>query len=66
MSSPSPPPYCLRNTQLTPETDPKSLQGHLLLHKTTFCAASNGPTSTLLLPRTTQTSDAPPNTHVLL
>ncbi|KND87333.1 Protein cft1 [Tolypocladium ophioglossoides CBS 100239] len=31
---------------------PKSLQGHLLLHRTTFSATPNPPTSTLLLPRT--------------
>ncbi|PHH82970.1 hypothetical protein CDD83_3097 [Cordyceps sp. RAO-2017] len=31
---------------------PKSLQGHLLLHCTTFSVTPNTPTSTLLLPRT--------------
>ncbi|KAL5615017.1 hypothetical protein BROUX41_005082 [Berkeleyomyces rouxiae] len=31
--------------------DPKSLQGHLLLHRTTFSTSCNGPTSTLLFPR---------------
>ncbi|KAH6609450.1 hypothetical protein Trco_002796 [Trichoderma cornu-damae] len=31
---------------------PKSLQGHLLLHRTTFSVTPNPPTSTLLLPRT--------------
>ncbi|PNY28839.1 Protein cft1 [Tolypocladium capitatum] len=30
---------------------PKSLQGHLLLHRTTFSVTPNPPTSTLLLPR---------------
>ncbi|KAF4592153.1 Cleavage factor two protein 1 [Ophiocordyceps camponoti-floridani] len=32
---------------------PKSLQGHLLLHRTTFSATPNRATSTLLVPRTT-------------
>ncbi|KID78715.1 Protein cft1 [Metarhizium brunneum] len=31
---------------------PKSLQGHLLLHRTSFAVTPNTPTSTLLLPRT--------------
>lgn len=31
---------------------PKSLQGHLLLHRTSFAVTPNIPTSTLLLPRT--------------
>ena len=31
--------------------DPKSLQGHLLLHRTTFSATPSPPTSSLLLPR---------------
>ncbi|KAL1895582.1 mRNA cleavage and polyadenylation factor subunit [Ceratocystis pirilliformis] len=33
--------------------DPKSLQGHLLLHRTTFSTSCNGPTSTMLLSRST-------------
>ncbi|KKA26290.1 hypothetical protein TD95_000089 [Thielaviopsis punctulata] len=36
--------------------DPKSLQGHLLLHRTTIATSCNGPTSTLLFPRTTSNS----------
>ncbi|KAK7397891.1 mRNA cleavage and polyadenylation factor subunit [Neonectria punicea] len=47
---------------------PKSLQGHLLLHRTTFSVTPNPPTSTLLLPRTLPpshpTPDSPP--HILL
>lgn len=39
-------------------TDPKSLQGHLLLHRTTFTVTPNTPTCTLLLPRT-----LPPSSH---
>ncbi|RDA85954.1 hypothetical protein CP532_0798 [Ophiocordyceps camponoti-leonardi (nom. inval.)] len=35
---------------------PKSLQGHLLLHRTTFAAAPNSPTSTMLMPRTSPPS----------
>ncbi|KAI2614850.1 CPSF A subunit region-domain-containing protein [Hypoxylon sp. NC1633] len=35
---------------------PKSLQGHLLLHRTTFSAGANPPTRSMLLPRT-----LPPN-----
>ncbi|KAI1465395.1 CPSF A subunit region-domain-containing protein [Daldinia caldariorum] len=31
---------------------PKSLQGHLLLHRTTFSAGANPPTRSMLLPRT--------------
>ncbi|SPO02260.1 related to pre-mRNA 3`-end processing factor CF II [Cephalotrichum gorgonifer] len=55
--------------QYDPE-HPKSLQGHLLLQKTTFCTASNGPTTALLLPRITP-KDGPPEqaesqNHVLL
>ncbi|KAJ9151821.1 Protein cft1 [Pleurostoma richardsiae] len=37
--------------QFDPE-HPKSLQGHLLLHRTSFCAGANLPTTSLLLPRT--------------
>jgi cleavage and polyadenylation specificity factor subunit 1 len=48
--------------------DPKSLQGHLLLHRTSFSVTPNPPTSTLLLPRTLPpthpTPDSPP--HILL
>ncbi|KAH7155848.1 CPSF A subunit region-domain-containing protein [Dactylonectria estremocensis] len=49
---------------------PKSLQGHLLLHRTTFSVTPNPPTSTLLLPRTLPASrpaapDAP-QPHVLV
>ncbi|OTB04446.1 hypothetical protein M426DRAFT_320804 [Hypoxylon sp. CI-4A] len=32
--------------------DPKSLQGHLLLHRTTFSAGAHPPTRSMLLPRT--------------
>lgn len=32
--------------------DPKSLQGHLLLHRTTFSAGAHIPTHSMLLPRT--------------
>lgn len=42
--------------------DPKSLQGNLLLHRTTFSLTPNTPTSTLLLPH----SASPSTTHVLL
>jgi cleavage and polyadenylation specificity factor subunit 1 len=37
---------------ITSTTDPKSLQGHLLLHRTTFATGPNYVTSTLMLPRT--------------
>ncbi|KAL7808025.1 CPSF A subunit region domain-containing protein [Trichoderma gracile] len=37
---------------------PKSLQGHLLLHRTTFSVTPNPPTSTLLLPRTLPASQS--------
>ncbi|KAH6884552.1 CPSF A subunit region-domain-containing protein [Thelonectria olida] len=47
---------------------PKSLQGHLLLHRTSFSVTPNPPTSTLLLPRTLPPThpapDSPP--HILL
>ncbi|KAI5459174.1 CPSF A subunit region-domain-containing protein [Mariannaea sp. PMI_226] len=47
---------------------PKSLQGHLLLHRTSFSVTPNEPTSTMLLPRTVPpthpTPDSPP--HILL
>ncbi|KAF7559018.1 hypothetical protein G7046_g5145 [Stylonectria norvegica] len=47
---------------------PKSLQGHLLLHRTTFSVTPNVPTSTLLLPRTLPSSHAAPESspHILL
>ncbi|KAH7001198.1 CPSF A subunit region-domain-containing protein [Ilyonectria destructans] len=48
---------------------PKSLQGHLLLHRTTFSVTPNIPSSTLLLPRTLPPShpapDSPPHVLVL-
>ncbi|KAM5355087.1 hypothetical protein ACJ41O_001733 [Fusarium nematophilum] len=47
---------------------PKSLQGHLLLHRTTFSVSPNPPASTLLLPRThppAHTSPSDPS-HILL
>ncbi|CAI4218655.1 unnamed protein product [Parascedosporium putredinis] len=62
-------------SSMTQSVNPKSLQGHLLLHKTSFCTASNGPTITLLLPRTVtpasglQNNGAEPGTfhnHILL
>ena len=34
------------------QTDPKSLQGHLLLHRATFSAGASPPTKSRLLPRT--------------
>lgn len=37
--------------KLTNASDPKSLQGHLLLHRTTFNVGANLPTKSLLLPR---------------
>ncbi|KAI1497048.1 CPSF A subunit region-domain-containing protein [Biscogniauxia marginata] len=37
--------------QFDPE-HPKSLQGHLLLHRTTFSTGAHGPTRSMLLPRT--------------
>ncbi|KAG5972297.1 hypothetical protein E4U55_000857 [Claviceps digitariae] len=37
---------------------PKSLQGHLLLHRTSFSVTPNAPTLTLLLPRTFPPSSA--------
>ncbi|KAJ4185032.1 mRNA cleavage and polyadenylation factor subunit [Fusarium falciforme] len=47
---------------------PKSLQGHLLLHRTTFSVSPNPPTSMLLLPRTTPPAHPPPSdpSHILL
>lgn len=49
-------------------TDPKSLQGHLLLHRTSFSVSPNPPSTTLLLPRTTPPSQPTPQDppHVLL
>ncbi|KAL3958334.1 hypothetical protein ACCO45_006496 [Purpureocillium lilacinum] len=41
---------------------PKSLQGHLLLHRASFSVTPNPPTSSLLLPRT---SKQHPKSHVL-
>lgn len=50
------------------DADPKSLQGHLLLHRTSFSLTPNPPTSTLLLPRTLPASHSPPDSpaHILL
>ncbi|PHH70369.1 hypothetical protein CDD80_6059 [Ophiocordyceps camponoti-rufipedis] len=45
---------------------PKSLQGHLLLHRTTFSATPNRATSTLLVPRTTTTTTTTQASHGLL
>ncbi|KAK2592079.1 mRNA cleavage and polyadenylation factor subunit [Conoideocrella luteorostrata] len=49
---------------------PKSLQGHLLLHRTSFSVTPNMPTSTLLLPRTFppthQPQAASQPSHILL
>ncbi|KJZ73736.1 Protein cft-1 [Hirsutella minnesotensis 3608] len=53
---------------------PKSLQGHLLLHCTTFSVTPNVPTSSLLLPRTLppgsaqqqSSSSSPARPHLLL
>ncbi|KAK6700995.1 hypothetical protein SNK04_010929 [Fusarium graminearum] len=47
---------------------PKSLQGHLLLHRTSFSVSPNPPSTTLLLPRTTPPSHPTPQDppHVLL
>ncbi|PON28379.1 hypothetical protein TGAM01_v202873 [Trichoderma gamsii] len=53
---------------------PKSLQGHLLLHRTTFSVTPSPPTSTLLLPRTLPASQSAaasqdsstPQPHILL
>ncbi|OAQ62791.1 protein CFT1 [Pochonia chlamydosporia 170] len=48
---------------------PKSLQGHLLLHRTSFAVTPNAPTSTLLLPRTfppTHPQATSPSSHILL
>jgi cleavage and polyadenylation specificity factor subunit 1 len=50
---------------------PKSLQGHLLLHRTSFAVTPNTPTSTLLLPRTCPAAHAPAtsspsSSHILL
>ncbi|KEY74035.1 hypothetical protein S7711_02625 [Stachybotrys chartarum IBT 7711] len=49
---------------------PKSIQGHLLLHRTTFSVTPNIPTSTLLLPRALPPSipsaSATHKSHVLL
>ncbi|KAI9163123.1 Protein cft1 [Paramyrothecium foliicola] len=44
----------------------KSLQGHLLLHRTTFSVTPNTPTSTLLLPRTANIAPSDSRPHVLL
>lgn len=43
--------YCAIHAD-TINTDPKSLQGHLLLHRTTFSAGAHPPTRSKLLPRT--------------
>ncbi|KAL7759347.1 hypothetical protein ACKLNR_009437 [Fusarium oxysporum f. sp. zingiberi] len=47
---------------------PKSLQGHLLLHRTSFSVSPNPPSTTLLLPRTLPPSHPPPQDppHILL
>ncbi|KAJ4114805.1 mRNA cleavage and polyadenylation factor subunit [Fusarium equiseti] len=47
---------------------PKSLQGHLLLHRTSFSVSPNPPSTTLLLPRTTPPSHPTPQDppHTLL
>ncbi|PFH57030.1 hypothetical protein XA68_15602 [Ophiocordyceps unilateralis] len=45
---------------------PKSLQGHLLLHRTTFSATPNPPTSTLLVPRTSAHASPASVPHALL
>ncbi|KAM0342432.1 hypothetical protein ACHAPU_009619 [Fusarium lateritium] len=47
---------------------PKSLQGHLLLHRTSFSVSPNPPSTTLLLPRTTPPAHPTPQDppHVLL
>ncbi|KHN94577.1 Cleavage factor two protein 1 [Metarhizium album ARSEF 1941] len=47
---------------------PKSLQGHLLLHRTSFAVTPNAPTSSLLLPRTHSPwcANASQPSHVLL
>ncbi|TWU76228.1 mRNA cleavage and polyadenylation factor subunit [Metarhizium rileyi] len=51
---------------------PKSLQGHLLLHRTSFAVTPNTPTSTLLLPRTYPpsyphaSSSSSSSSHILL
>ncbi|RDL33101.1 Uncharacterized protein BP5553_08540 [Venustampulla echinocandica] len=44
--------------QFDPE-NPKSLHGHLLLHRTTFALGGHLPTAMTLLPRTTSTSSTP-------
>lgn len=56
--------YILTNSS----TDPKSLQGHLLLHRTTFSVTPSPPTSTLLLPRTLPPTQPKPDSpsHILL
>lgn len=41
--------------KLTVHTDPKSIDGHLLLHRTTFGTGAHIPTSSLLLPSTIPT-----------
>lgn len=60
--------------QLTLSPDPKSLQGHLLLHRTTFNVGAHLPTKSLLLPRvvtargaqeTTTNGDTKPNAGTL-
>lgn len=45
---------------LLSSTDPKSLQGHLLLHRTTFSLSPNEPTTTVLLERTLPASQPQP------
>ncbi|KAF4459341.1 hypothetical protein FALBO_13910 [Fusarium albosuccineum] len=47
---------------------PKSLQGHLLLHRTSFSVSPNPPTSTILLPRTLPPTHPAPSDppHILL
>ena len=51
--------YIHRLSTLTTSTDPKSLHGHLLLHRTTFSLGGHLPTTMTLLPRTpTQSSSS--------
>ncbi|KAF4124810.1 cleavage and polyadenylation specificity factor subunit 1 [Geosmithia morbida] len=47
---------------------PQSLQGSLLLHRTTFSVAPNTPTSSILLPRTSSSPafSSDPSPHILL
>ncbi|CAM1504566.1 Fc.00g021570.m01.CDS01 [Cosmosporella sp. VM-42] len=57
----------LQILEFNPE-HPKSLQGHLLLHRTTFSVTPNQPSTTLLLPRTLPPTHPIPDTppHILL